>query len=262
MKDEDLDLSGAYAAGAVTDSERAAHEALMRDDAELAEETRSLTEAVSELSKTSEQPAPEHLRANVLNAIKNVRPLPAQSGDEPAEEPSSDGTAEPVDEVNEPVADVDEPVDLTRRRARRRGAWLGAIAAAAAAVVAVVIVLGQRDNASMNQAEAVISASDVSSQTATVDDWSATLYLSPSQDKAVLASDQMPDAPAGKDFQVWLVHDDDSFTSAGLMPRTGGDGQQYVVTGVEDQVQAIAVSEEPAGGSDKPTTPVLIIELS
>lgn len=257
MKDDDRRLSGAYAADALSDRERAAHEELVREDPELAEETRSLTEAVSELSKISERPPPERLRADVLNAIKSVRPLPPLADHESEDLPNR----APVDSGG--PGTTDEPVDLTERRIRRRGAWWGVLAAAAAsAVVALVVVLGQRDDAVVNQAEAVISASDVSSQSATVDDWSATLYLSQSQDKAVISSEQMPDAPTGRDFQVWLKHDDGSFTSAGVMPRTDGDGQRYVVSGVEDQVVAIAVSEEPAGGSEQPTTaPILIVDV-
>lgn len=282
MKEDDRRLSGAYAADAVNDDERAAHEALVREDPELAEETRSLTEAVSELSKISEQAPPERLRADLLNAIKSVRPLPPLAEDPPrgtltadqaaqpgfAAEPGSAAELDRAGERDEAAgAEVDEtelPVNLGRRRARRRGAWLGAIAAAAAAaLVTVVVVLGQRDTVPANQAASVISASDVSSQTATVDDWSATLYLSRAQGKAVISSDQMPDAPSGKDFQVWLIHDDESISSAGVMPRTDGTGQQYVVDGVASQVAAIAVSEEPAGGSDQPTTaPFLVIDLA
>lgn len=250
MTEDDRRLSGAYAADAVTDDERVAHEALLRDDAELAEETRSLTEAVSELSKISEQAPPEHLRAEILHAIKSVRPLPPQA---PAD--TAGGTA------HDPA--LPAPVDLHGRRSRRRGAWLGVFAAAAAAIVAVVIVLGQRDGAPANQAQAVISATDVGSRVATVNDWSATLYLSRSQEKAVLASEEMPDAPAGRDFQVWLMHDDGTITSAGIMPHTGGDGQEYLVTGILDDVRMIAVSEEPAGGSAQPTTdPLLALEVA
>lgn len=255
MKEEHRRLSGAYAVDAVTDEERAAHEVLMREDPDVAEETRSLTEAVSELSKVSEQAPPQRLRADVLNAIKSVRPLPPHAPEDTAEISAPDKSTEPTDQA--------EPDELSRRRSRKRGTWLGAIAAAAAAMIAVVVVLvGQRDVGPANQAQSVISASDVNSQTAIVDDWSATLYLSQEQGKAVIASEQMPDAPVGRDFQVWLKHDDGSFTSAGVMPRTDGDGQEFVVSGVIDQVVAIAVSEEPAGGSPGPTTtPILTVDI-
>ncbi|MFV0532107.1 MAG: anti-sigma factor domain-containing protein [Cumulibacter sp.] len=286
MKDDDRRLSGAYAADALTDEERAAHEALMREDPELAEETESLVDAVSELSKISEQAPPAYLRDHVLNAIKSVRPLPPLAVDETPEHPVAEqvqgaglheaaapGEMASPPEVSGPsegghrgeVSDTGEAagtVDLSSRRARRRGAWLGAIAAAAAAIVAVVVILGQRDGTPMNQAEAVISASDVSSQTASIDDWTATLYLSQAQEKAVISSEQMPDAPEGKDFQVWLMHDDGAITSAGVMPRTHGEGQEYVVNGVSGQVTAIAISEEPAGGSPGPTIdPFIVVDL-
>ncbi|WP_134324188.1 anti-sigma factor domain-containing protein [Cumulibacter soli] len=287
MKDDDRRLSGAYAADAVTDEERAAHEELMREDPELAEETESLVDAVSELSKISEQSPPAYLRDDVLNAIKSVRPLPPLADDETPQRPVDEqvqsvdpetaaaprASAGPQD-VPDPSEGVDRggavdpseaagTVDLGRRRARRRGAWMGAIAAAAAALVAVVVILGQRDGTPTNQAEAVISASDVTSQTANVDDWTATLYLSQVQEKAVISSEQMPDAPEGKDFQVWLMHDDEAITSAGVMPRTHGEGQEYVVNGVSGQVTAIAISEEPAGGSPGPTTdPFIVVDLA
>lgn len=260
MNEDHRRLSGAFAVDAVTEDERAAHEAAMREDLEVAEETRSLMAAVAELSKTSDRPPPHTLREQVLRAVRTVRPLPPLASHSPT------GSADPLGptEAGEDPNAAPAPVDLQRHRARRRLTWLSTLAAAAAAVVAVVVVVvGQRDVGPVNQAQTVISASDVSSQVATVDDWSATLYLSQAEDKAVIASEQMPDAPVGSDFQVWLEHEDGSLTSAGVMPRTNGGGQEYVVNGVQDEVVAIAVSVEPAGGSVQPTAePVLVIDVA
>jgi anti-sigma-K factor RskA len=254
VKEEHHRLSGAFAVDAVTEEERTGHEGAMREDTEVAEETRSLMAAVAELSKTSERTPPRTLREQVLREIGTVRPLPPAAQQEHALAAAA----------TQQRHTADAPVNLDRRRARRRLTWLSALAAAAAAIVAVVVItIGQRDTGPTNQAQAVISASDVSSQAATVDDWSATLYLSQMEGKAVIVSDQMPDAPTGSDFQVWLEHQDGSMTSAGVMPRTNGGGQEYVVNGVQGGVVAIAVSVEPAGGSVQPTAePVLVVDVA
>lgn len=251
MKGDDPRLEGAYAVDAVSDDERRRHEAAMDADRELRDETASLAAAAAQLSHLSATAPPERLRGDVLAAIGGVRPLPpvvqdeqasnVRHGEQPTDAPPHDGAVRPI---------------------RRRATLVAAIAAAAALFVAVLVVLGQRDVQTPSAADAVMSASDVSSYQKPVDDWTATLYVSPSRDAAVIMSDAMPDAPAGHDFQVWLVMPGDTMVSAGLMPRTSGKGQQFVVTGDVEKATGVAVSVEPAGGSVQPTTyPVLKIEL-
>ncbi|WP_153502552.1 anti-sigma factor [Cumulibacter manganitolerans] len=273
MTENDLRLSGAYATDAVSDEEREAFEPQLADDPYLQEETDSLRNAAHELTHISATAPPARLRADVLAAIKTVRPLPPVGPDvagqaETAAEARRDvagadaGVAEKSAESGGP--ETDELGAARRRRSARSraSAWLAAVVAAAAAVVAVVVVLGQRDTPPQNTAAAVISASDVTSFGHQDAGWSMTLYLSPSQDKAVIASDNMPDAPKGRDFQAWLVMPDGSMMDAGVMPHTGGTGQRFVLSGAITKAAGVAVTDEPAGGSKQPTSaPVLQMQL-
>jgi anti-sigma-K factor RskA len=251
MTREDPRLSGAFALDAVTDEERTDHERAVAADFALLEETTSLAAAAAELSRITEVTPPAQLRADVLAAIRHVRPLPPVTLAAPDAGPSGD-TVPVHDDRGGTV------VSLNPRR-RRAATWISAVVAAAAAVAAVFVVLAQRgDGPSGTMADAVRSASDVSSFQQPVGDWSAVLYVSPSENRAVIVSETMPDAPSGNDFQVWLEMPGGQMISAGLMPRTGGKGQEFVVSGDIADADAVAISVEPEGGSPQPTSPPVV----
>lgn len=256
MTDDDPRLSGAYVTDALTDEERAEYERALAGDPDLQEEIHSLRDTVHELTHLSSAAPPPSLRENTLTAIQRVQPLPPRGAEDSlsssprADNPSgSTGTATALGSTRR------------RRSARSRAsAWLAA-AVAAAAIVALFVVLGQRETPPQNTAAAVMSASDVTSYGHEDPSMSMTLYVSPSHDKAVIMSDDMPDAPQGRDFQVWLLMPDGSMVDGGVLPHTGDNEKQFVVSGAIDQATGIALTDEPTGGSEQPTSPP-VVEMS
>lgn len=79
-------------------------------------------------------------------------------------------------------------------------------------------------------------------------------------DRAILVVEDMPSMPEGRTGQVWVIHDDKPLPS-GLLDPSGNMAATAITTPLRG-ADAIAVTIEPAGGSDKPTSdPVLVQEL-
>ena len=78
----------------------------------------------------------------------------------------------------------------------------------------------------------------------------ATLVRSEELDMAVLKTKDMPDAPEGQAYALWLLHDD-VMVPAGMMPE--GPDNEVVLSGDAATASAAAISVEPAG--DEPTKP-------
>jgi anti-sigma-K factor RskA len=78
--------------------------------------------------------------------------------------------------------------------------------------------------------------------------------------RAVLLAAGLPALPADRAYQVWVVHGQ-AVTSAGLGPkgRSGGLTWHRLVDGLAGG-DSVALSVEPAGGSDQPTTtPIAVL---
>lgn len=145
---------------------------------------------------------------------------------------------------------------LAQRRGLRR--TLPRLAMAAAVLVGVVGIGGyvvehqdaqeERDrNAAIS---AVIGAPDVATVAKRFDEGgSVKLYSSTSADSAVIIAKGLPRPAGGKVYQVWLV-DDSGPHSHGTFATDG----QMVMDGVV-AADRIAVTVEPKGGSEQPTTP-------
>ena len=81
--------------------------------------------------------------------------------------------------------------------------------------------------------------------------------------KAVIIADNMPAAPLGKDYQIWLDIPGKGMVSAGVMPHDAKptvtmplDGDAAVATGA-------GITMEPTGGSPAPTTePIALFAFS
>jgi anti-sigma-K factor RskA len=82
-------------------------------------------------------------------------------------------------------------------------------------------------------------------------------YLNSKMGVAVTA-DEMPSMPAARALQLWLVPKNGKPMSAGVF-RPDAQGQVTMVSPVNipmDEIAALAVTEEPAGGSPQPTSAI------
>ncbi|HEX8972442.1 anti-sigma factor [Oryzihumus sp.] len=272
MNDDIHGLSGAYAVDAVEGEERVAFEKHLAVCSQCRDEVATLRAAAGELAGLTEVTPPPSLRAAVLRDISSVRPLPpvvdqpegALQLAEPAvvmvpvPEPPVTEAKEPVNPAPDvPAASAAAPDELAQRRGRRLATparWLIGVAAAALLALAVVWQPWQHSGTPLDATQRVLAAADAQRFAKTLDGARATIVRSPSLRKAVIVADNMPAAPAGHVYEVWLQHKDGTMVKAGLMPEGSQKQVSMVLDGDAAQAVAAGITVEPAGGSDKPTT--------
>ncbi|WP_235734506.1 anti-sigma factor [Nocardioides alcanivorans] len=238
-------LSGAYAVDALDDAERVAFEAHLAVCGDCRIEVAELREATGLLPELTSAPPPPALRDAVLSEIAKVRPLP------PLRTPPTE---------SEPSAAV---VPIERRRRR-----LPLLAAAAAVVVllggAVAVIQPWTDETSEapNMADQVMAADDAQEvRLDLADGATARLVRSVSQGRAVVITQDMPSAPEGRDYQLWLQTPDGEMVDAGLMPDR--PDQTMLLTGDATDAVGAGITVEPDGGSPQPTSdPIVFFDLA
>ena len=223
-------LSGAYAVDAVDDIERASFERHLASCPTCRAEVASLREASALLADAATTTPPPELRDAVLSGITRVRPLP-------------------------PVT-VGGPV--------HRRKWFPALVAAV--VLALVGVGGAvwqpwSDDASqtLSATDQVLQDPEAQQVSQTLPDGAtATVVRSPKEHRAVLVTEDLPEPPAGKVYQLWLQTPSEDMVPAGLMPAGGSTA---LLDGNADDAIGVGLSLEPAGGSEQPTEVVALIDL-
>jgi anti-sigma-K factor RskA len=76
-------------------------------------------------------------------------------------------------------------------------------------------------------------------------------------DRAILVAENMPPAPEGKTYQIWVIKGDTPKPSGLFEPK--GDSIAAVVENPVEGADAVAVTVEPEGGSKKPTTDPMLV---
>ena len=139
---------------------------------------------------------------------------------------------------------------LPARRRDRRRRWIGALAAAAAliAVVALSVALVTKDDSGTSLASAYATAkADPANQVVmlkTGDTTRATAVLEPSG-RAFLEPTSLPALTSDRTYQLWGVVDGESApVSLGVL----GPSPELTLFGVGGPLQALAITEEKAGG--------------
>lgn len=91
------------------------------------------------------------------------------------------------------------------------------------------------------------------------------LYLDVDSKVAVLVAVNMPDLSEDRVYQVWLTTGDGREVGGGVL-KVDAEGNGLVLLRAPQRLDAyvrVAVTDEPAGGSNAPTTePVLLAELT
>lgn len=238
MKDTDIhDISGAYAVDAVDDVERARSDAHVADCSPCKSEVTSLKAAATALSLVTPVSPPASLRSSVLLSISQVRPLPPV-----------------VDPIESPT-----PLDTKRaERARRNPArWLVSVAAAA------VIITGgavwqpwspnqEQGNPALTATQQVLQAKDAQRFEGKVGTGTATVVRSSSLKKAVIVTANLPAAPQGKVYQLWLQRGTE-MVPAGFVPNA--PTSTVLLQGDVTTASGAGITIEPAGGSPTPSLP-------
>jgi anti-sigma-K factor RskA len=236
------DSPAAYLLGALTDDEAVAFEAhvaecpLCREEIDaLAPAARALPNAVDPVSP------PPALKARIMAEVQREAALLSAAGPE-----------------------ADRPARVpARARERRRRTWLG-LPRWAPAAVAAVLLLGVAIGVGADQ----LGGSGARTVQARVLDKSRAPDLSAEVDVtgtgATLVAHGLPAPPSGRVYQVWLKRDGHAPepTSALFTPRSDGTATA-TVPGDLSGVDQMLVTDEPPGGSRRPTTsPLLAAAMS
>jgi len=257
-------LSGAYAVDAVDDVERARFEAHLAGCSECRSEVASLHAAAAELASVTLMSPPPSLRSAVLRDIRSVRPLPPRVvPDRPAtpdrrEIPDRPATPDRPETPEDP--DFPEAASLESKRAERsrRAPLRQWLAGAAAAVVLATGGLvwhpwsSDTRTVQLTATQQVLQAEDAQHVETKVGTATATIVRSPSLRKAVIVTANMPAAPEGKVYELWLQQGS-AMVKAGLMPA--GPSNTVLLTGDAATASGVGITVEPAGGSETPTLP-------
>jgi len=230
-------LTGAYAAHALSDTERLAFERHLDACPACAQEVRELEATAARLGAAVAAPPPPELWDRIRAEALVTRQLP--------------------------------PVAERRRQAGRRVPPL--LAAAAALLVAVLSVtalnlglLGRADRADRTAelVAAVLAAPDARRVAALPGGTGqATVVVSRQRGRAVFVADGLPPAPAARTYQLWVVTRSGP-RPAGLVEVAGEGRVTRLLDGPVTGNEQVAMTVERRGGAARPTSkPVVVVDL-
>ena len=252
-------LSGAYAVDAVDPVDGALFEAHMSGCSQCQAEVASLRAAATELTSLTLTSPPASLRTAILADIRVVRPLPPLVAPDVAPAPELVESSKPPAASQSPV-----PTSLESKRSERAQRaplrqWLAGVAAAAVLATGGLAWhpwtsgTGSVQQIAMEQ---VLQAKDAQHFEKKVGDATATIVRSPSLKKAVIVTANLPAAPGGKVYELWLQQGA-TMIRAGLLPA--GDANTFLLEGDAASASAVGITVEPAGGSETPTLPPVAV---
>jgi anti-sigma-K factor RskA len=239
MAEDREELLALGAAGALTPEEAAELDRVLATDPQAAQEYAALLDDVTVLGESVAEAPPAGLRAAVLAAIA------AESRDR-ADAPSVEAVSEP-----EHVAPV---VSIHRRKW-----WIPATAVAAAIVIigGALIVTRDAEAPSDDMMAAVLEADDAVAVELTGSAGALRLVKSEEVDATVLYGDDIEAPGETQVLQLWAIEDEQP-ASMGTFRPTDDGRVEFVMEGTEPEGVVYAVTVEPEGGSDQPTSePVL-----
>jgi anti-sigma-K factor RskA len=244
-------LLALYAADALDPGDARAVEEHLEECPTCREDLAAMRESLAEVATTAAEPPPPGMRDAVLSAAwrtpqERLAPFP-----EPATGPG--------------------PVVSPGRRAP--GAGFLALAASIAAVLAIGAgtagwALGNRPEAGDPVAvllaapgtEVARVAPEVPADVGERPAGEVVAVVNDAQGRGALVARGLPGAPEGRTWQAWSLAGDE-VRSAGVF-EVGDDGVAVVEFAWPAESEAVAVSLEPAGGSEAPTTePVAVVAL-
>jgi len=228
--DDTSDLLALGAAGALSDDEYRVLEERLAADPLLATEYHQLQASAALFAEATSEAPPPSLRATVLDAVKNIEQLPAAS---PPPHPAAPSNV----------------VSIHHRR------WM--IPATAAAAVVMLLITGLlinrfADAPSDDQMSAVLNADDAETFELTGSLAGLRLVSSDDENAAVLMGSGVAKPEPGTVFQLWAIHDDEMVGMATFTPAATGEVAMLIDDDGADAVWAVTV--EPEGGSDQPTS--------
>ncbi|WP_084100093.1 anti-sigma factor [Demequina sp. NBRC 110051] len=247
-------LAAPYAVDALVTDERRAFEAHLDECADCRDEVASLALATEALADSHTATPPPSLRARVMDEVSRTAQLPPLLDEAPRA-----GTK---------PASGDADVLSFSPATRRRRWWIAApVAAAVVAVLAVggVMVADARAERTAQLAmekDVMTVASSEDMEAISLGLGSGKVMVSHEMNSVALMGTDAGLPEDGKEYQLWLVMDDGTI-DAGPTFTPREDGVYMSVSEVDvAHMAAVALTEEPAGGSEAPTMePFAVTEM-
>lgn len=228
-------LAGAYVLDALPPDEARAFQDHLTHCQACRDEVAELQHTATRLGLAAQQDPPTALRERVLQAARFTPQVPPRA---------SGGQQAP------------------RRAARLVAAAVIVLVAGAAGFGLAQWSDQWSDQPRRSAVTAVVSAPDATVATVPLQGGGTlTAIVSERLGQAVVLTERLPEPPPGRTYQLWLVGGSDTPRSAGLLPprrSTDGDTRPVVVRQVRPG-DRIAITHEPAGGSEQPTMQPLAV---
>lgn len=259
----DAELLAAWALDAVDEDERRAIEQQLGSDPELRARADTLNSTVARLAVSTPAEPPAELRGRVLSAVAGTGQEARPAADSEASPAAGHGT--PGSGAGAERAGV---VDLDGHRARRPAArrwWVGAVSAAAAAAVAVAVVVSQpwaptggvTEGDQLTAIEQILKVDGAERLESPVTGGGEVEVARAPSGETVLAARGLPAPAEGRDYQMWTIQGEAAPQPAGLLEVRDGLALARMQDVPADA--ALAVTVEPAGGSEAPTTEPIVV---
>jgi len=230
--------SAAYALDALPDAERAEFEGHLETCRACTDEVARFAAAAARLGAATATAPPDSLRSAVLGQVRSTSQLA----------------------VLDPAG--------SSRFGSPAGTWLLAAAAALLLVLSGGVALSQHNRASLlaeqnAQLSAVLAAPDaVTGRDDPASPAALTVVTSRALNRAVVVVRDLPQLESDQTYQMWWI-DQQGPHSAGLMRAPPPNEAAAVVVEADQDAQQFAITLEPAGGSNAPTTdPVTTARLA
>jgi anti-sigma-K factor RskA len=226
-------LSGAYALNALGPDEAAEFRRHLEGCQACRQEVRELRSAVARMGAAEAAPPPPELKGRILAAADRT----------PQEPPAGPLAVVPGESTAIPSAGG-------------RPRWVTWLAAAAAGLVvagggAFGVQAMLDDDPSLNQGVVrVFEAQDAHTSTVeTAEGGQLTVAVSASRKEMAVDTRELPALDGDHVYQLWSVHGDEMVSAAILT-----DPEVGAAMGMPDEETQVALTVEPAGGSEQPTT--------
>lgn len=267
--DEAALLTGAYALNALEPDDRTRLEAALATSEELRTEVTGLSDTAVLLGLSSRPVDPSPQAKDALMALLDSTPqLSAQAETKAEARTAPDAAAVPSLDAQRRIRSLAHsdaaPRSAHRAEGRARARWFSGRAAGVVAAAAAALVIGtvggiaisnSTDRLGQLQAADDIQTTEQAVEgggTATVL-WSEELHSS-----AVIVSD-LPALDADEVYQLWYVDQAGDAVSAGTLDANGTRLQ--LLDGERGSDVVVAMSVEPSGGSEAPTTtPIMVTD--
>ena len=246
-------LAGAYAMDAIPAPDQARFERHLAGCEECAQEIAGLREATARLATATATPPPAGLKERVLAAAALTRQQPP---------PVSQAGAEAGTSRMRAIVSWFRALALPRRMA------VAAAALAAVAVLAAAVVFGvangtmrdqlSADQASSQQIAAVLTARDATMMTGAVTGGgTVTIVMSHSMRALVFTAADLRALPASRGYELWLIGPAGDRPVAMLPPGPHHMTGPVIASGLRAG-DHLALTAEPAGGTARPTAPMML----